>query len=193
MIYADPSIASWRPYFPNLTYMAYMGISDARWNLASGGADEIVTPSQNQGLWPDQLCVARSLATAATRGEPQFTSPVCVQVVDANTARLIDKTALAVDYHGRAWVAVEDRGQEHPSPESARPASSASSGTKDRTYRRQRSSWRCRFRATRCLASATETRCCARTRMGRTRACRRSCSPQTRGRQPGCAISGGRP
>lgn len=116
MIYADPSIASWRPYFPNLTYMAYMGISDARWNLASGGADEIVTPSQNQGLWPDQFWVARSLATAATLGEPQFTSSACVQVADANTTRLIDKTALAVDSGGRVWVAVEDRGQEHPEP-----------------------------------------------------------------------------
>ncbi|MCC6216320.1 MAG: hypothetical protein IT376_15765 [Polyangiaceae bacterium] len=110
MIYADPSVASFQPYFPYLMYMAFLGISDGRWDVRSNGADEIVVPGSS--LSPDQFCVARSV-----NGGQTFQAPTCTGAAPFDEAQLVDKTSIAIDIEGRAWIAVEVRGLPHPEPD----------------------------------------------------------------------------
>lgn len=103
-LWGDPSLAV-DPNQPNVVYYAQMGISDARWNIQAGGADEIPRLSFVPNV--DGICVAKSTDGGVTFGAPScFESSFSTSLPLSN--QVVDRTSIVVDGTGAVYVAFID-------------------------------------------------------------------------------------
>lgn len=117
-IAGDPSMAV-DPTNPYLVYAVQLGVSDASYNMAK----DPLAPNVLFAI--DGFCIARSANAGETFGAGdvsgdfpylaggraycQRVTPAHAPVTKTTTNVGVDKTAVAVDWRGRVWVATEDR------------------------------------------------------------------------------------